>query len=181
MKYYKKIEIDYYDDIINDAVEYLKTQKADIYNKVEATTYYPLDVDEFKKYCPKLDIGFARYGLTCNWVVAYVMKKSSDSPIHIDGYPQSARINLPLLNCEGTKTLFYSGAEFNRRTVNEKTTISAWVMSKTTGLKIEDGVEIDAPTVVLVNQPHSVIMTNKVPRITLSLGFDKDPAFLLED
>lgn len=181
MKYYKKIEIDYYEDIITDAVEYLKNKKPDIYNRVEQTTYYSLDVPEFKQYCPKLDLGFARYGLTCNWVVAYVMKHNKHSPIHVDGYHHSARINLPLVNCEGTITLFYSGGEFNKATLNDKTNIGAWLMSNISGLKIEDRVEIDSPTVVLVNQPHSVIMTEKIPRITLSLGFDKDPAFLLED
>lgn len=181
MQYYKKIEIDFYDEIVQDSVDYLKTQKPDIYNRVQDTTYYPLNVSEFKQYCPKLDAGFMRYGLVCNWVVAYVMTENRHSPIHIDGYPQSARINLPLLNCKGTKTMFYSGGEFKKRTHNAKTSINAWLLSNVHGLKIAGSVEIDAPTVLLVNEPHSVRISDQLPRITLSLGFDKDPVFLLED
>jgi hypothetical protein len=181
MQYYKKIDIDFYDDIVNDAVDYLKTHKPDIYSRTTNTTYHPLDVTEFKKYCTKLDAGFSKYGLTCNWVVVYVMTQNSHSPIHVDGYPQSARINLPLLNCKGSKTVFYSGGEFNKRTFNSKTSIGAWLLSRIAGIRTADSVEIDGPTVVLVNEPHSVLMSEHAPRITLSLGFDKDPVFLLED
>jgi|688.fasta_scaffold10038_20 hypothetical protein len=87
MQYYKKIEIDFYDDIVSDAVDYLKIHKPEIYYRLTNTTYHPLDVTAFKKYCPKLDAGFAKYGLTCNWAVAYVMTQNSHSPIHVDGYP----------------------------------------------------------------------------------------------
>jgi len=181
MRYYKKIEIDFYNEIVQDSIDYLKTQKPDIYDRVQDTTYYPLNISEFKQHCPKLDAGFARYGLTCNWIVAYVMKENRHSPIHVDGYPQLARINLPLLNCKGTRTMFYSGGEFNKRTHNDKTSIGAWLLSGTNEFKIAGSVEIDSPTVLLVNEPHSVIISKDVPRITLSLGFDKDPVFLLED
>jgi hypothetical protein len=109
------------------------------------------------------------------------MTQNSHSPIHVDGYPQSARINLPLLNCKGSKTVFYSGGEFNKRTFNSKTSIGAWILSGTAGIRTADSVEIDAPTVVLVNEPHAVLMSELSPRITLSLGFDKDPIFLLKD
>lgn len=182
MKYYKKIEIDYYEDIIADTLSYLKNQKPDIYNRTIDATYYALDLDEFKKFCPKLDLGFARYGIVCNYAVAFVMKHSSNVPIHIDNYALGdARINLPILNTKGTSTVYYTGGVF-QEIVNPVTKITALRLKSVEGLKRVDSVEIDQATVIRVNEPHNIIMNlNNVPRITLTLGFDKDPVFLLED
>lgn len=181
MKYYKKIDIDFYDDIVSDTLSYLKEQKPEIYNREINATYYVLDLVDFKKYCPKLDAGFARYGLVCNFAVAYVMYKNSDTSIHVDGYPYgNARINLPILNVNGTFTRFYSGGEFIR-VVNPITKVGAFKLTGIKDLRFLDKVEIDKPTVLLVNEPHDVIMDiRNPPRITLSLGFDKDPIFLLD-
>ena len=50
------------------------------------------------------------------------------------------------------------------------------------GLKKVGEVEIDQSTVIRVNEPHMITMNpNNNPRITLTLGFNKDPVFLLVD
>jgi hypothetical protein len=184
MKYYKKIEIDYYDDIVADTLSYLKNQKPDIYNRKIDATYYVLDLDEFKKFCPKLDLGFARYDLICNYAVAFVMHKTSDVKIHIDNYRNknvNARINIPILNTHNTFTTFYTGGIFTPIT-NPLTKITALRLTGIDELKLVDKVEIDKPTVIRVNEPHNIHKLNsEIPRITLTLGFDKDPVFLLED
>jgi hypothetical protein len=182
MKYYKKIEIDYYDEIVADTLKYLKEQKPDIYNKKIEATYYVLDLNEFKKYCPKLDLGFLRYDLICNFAVAFVMHKTSDVKLHIDRYiMNSARINIPILNTNNTFTRFYTGGIFTEVT-NPLTDVTALRLTGFDGLKLVDKVEIDKPTVMRVNEPHDILKLNsEIPRITLTLGFNKDPVFLLED
>jgi len=182
MKYYKKIEIDFYDEIINDTLNYLKNHKPDIYNREINATYYILDLAEFKKFCPKIDLAFARYGIVCDFAVAFVMKTNGDSPLHIDNYARGdARINLPILNTKGTHTRFYTGGIF-REIINPITKIPALSLKAPAGLKRVDSVEIDQATVIRVNEPHDISMDMfNSPRITLSLGFDKDPVFLLED
>jgi len=182
MQYYKKIEIDYFDEIVSDTLTYLKEQKPDIYNKTIKATYYVLDVNEFKNHCPKLDLGFARYDLICNFAVAFVMHKTSDVQLHIDRYSLGkARINLPILNTHNTFTRFYTGGIFTSVT-NPLTNITALRLTDFNGLKLVDKVEIDKPTVMRVNEPHDILKLNsEIPRITLTLGFDKDPVFLLED
>jgi hypothetical protein len=183
MKYYKKIEIDYYDEIIADTLKYLKEQQPNIYNKTIAATYFVLDLNEFKQHCPKLDLGFARYGLVCNFAVAFVMHKTNEVKLHIDNYKDksvSARINLPILNTHNTFTRFYTGGEFTPVT-NPITKITALRLTGITGLKLVDKVQIDAATVMRVNEPHDILkLNNEIPRITLTLGFDKDPVFLLD-
>jgi hypothetical protein len=182
MKYYKKIEIDYYDEIVSDTLNYLRNQKPNIYNRTIDATYYVLDLDEFKKFCPKIDLGFERYGIVCNFAVAFVMKTSQDTPIHVDDYPRGdTRINIPILNTKGTITKFYTGGKF-KEIINPITKIRFLANTNKSTIKVADMVQINQPTIIRVNEPHSVSMyLNESPRITLSLGFDKDPVFLLED
>jgi hypothetical protein len=182
MQYYKKIEIDYFDEIITDTLKYLKEQKPDIYNKKIEATYYVLDLNEFKQHCPKLDLGFARYDLICNFAAVLVMHKTSDVRLHIDTYSMGkARINIPILNTLNTFTRFFTGGEFTEIT-NPLTNITALRLTGPKGLQYVDKVEIDQTTVIRVNEPHDILKINKeIPRITLTLGFNKDPVFLLED
>ena len=181
-RYYQKIEIDYFDEIVSDTLKYLKEQKPDIYNKTIKATYYALNLNEFKKYCTKLDLGFARYDLICNFAVAFVMHKTTDVQIHIDNYVKStARINIPILNTHNTFTRFYTGGIFTSWT-NPLTNITSLRLSGIDGLKLVDKVEIDKATVMLVNEPHDILKLNsEIPRITLTLGFNKDPSFLLDN
>lgn len=182
MQYYKKIDIDFYDVIIADALNYIKEQQPDIYARKINATYNVLDLSELKKFCPKLDLSFAKYNITCNFAVAFVMYKIGDIGIHIDSYPYGdARINIPLLNTKGTYTKFFTGGIF-KEIVNPLTNIHSLRLHSGAGLTQVDSVEIDKTTVIRVNEPHCVFMNSAtVPRITLSLGFDKDPIFLLED
>lgn len=186
MNYYKKIDIDFYDEIVQDTLSYLLHQKPDIYNRNTATSgsFNVLNLEEFKKFCPKLDLGFAKYNLVCNLAVAFVMYDNTQTTIHIDVYKSThinkTRINVPILNTKDTFTRFYEGGEFALYT-NPVTNITNYTMRGIKGLKLVDKVEIDKPTVVRVDVPHDVkIDLKNVPRITLSLGFDKDPVFLVD-
>lgn len=181
MHYFKKIEIDSYQEILNGALRYLKIEEPNVYNRIEDTTYYPLNLEKLIVYCPQLLTAFDRYSLKCNVAVAYVMYSNAHSIIHVDKFYHDARINLPLLNCQGTKTIFFSGGEYEL-VHNPLTLTNAKKIKSFKGLSYHTHVEIDGPTVLRVNEPHTVVMHNKnAPRITLSLGFDKDPIFLLED
>jgi len=182
MRYYKKINIDYYDEVVSDALNYIKQHKPDVYNRTNDASYYLLDVDDFKKHCPKLDLSFAKFNIVCNFVVAFVMNKTTDVSIHVDNYTRGdARINIPLLNTAKTKTRFFTGGHY-KKVINPITNIEHMKLESINGLTYMDGVEIDRATVIRVNEPHDIIMyTESSPRSTLSLGFDKDPVFLLED
>jgi hypothetical protein len=182
MKYYKKIEIDFYNELVSDTLNYLKNQKPDIYNRKINATYYILDINEFKQFCPKLDLAFSRYNIICDFAVAFVMKTNRDSPLHIDNYTRGdARINIPILNTKGTYTRFYTGGIF-KEIINPITKVPALTLKNIDGLQRVDSVEIDQATVIRVNEPHDIFMdVNNSPRITLTLCFDKDPVFLLED
>lgn len=180
MNYFKKIEIDWYQEIVDGALNYLRTEAPDIYNRTNSTTYYPLNLEKLLEYCPQLTTAFDRYGIKCNMAVAYVMYNNSHSMIHVDKFYHDARINLPLVNCTGSKTMFFNGGEYEI-VHNPLTQTNAKKLISSNGLNFKTSVEIDCATVIRVNEPHNVVMGANSPRITLSLGFDKDPVFLLED
>lgn len=180
MLYYKKIDISDYDKIVIECLSYIKS-KDFIYNRRYPASYYPLDFEEFSKNCPLVIKSFDKLGLICNYGAAYVSYNNLQNIVHKDNYTQDARINIPLLNCENTKTNFYKGGDFSEKK-NLSTMTRPWVMSSISDLILVDSVVIDKPTIIRVNEPHQVLMNSKFfPRITLTLGFTVDPIFMLAE
>jgi hypothetical protein len=101
--------------------------------------------------------------------------------MHADGTTDIARINLPLLNCDNTFTHFYSGYELKKWT-NPDTGIYSYSIINQDEVKLAATVEMKKATVVRIIEPHNVELppNNPVPRITLSLRFDRDLGFLLD-
>ena len=177
MKYYNKIELDNLDVIIDKCLGYVRLQE-DIYLRRKSASFYWLDTAKLLDECPEINKSFSKFGLTCNYAAVYITYKKSDATIHVDDYHHKARINIPLLNCKGSFTNFYSNVKFEK-VFNEQTKIPHLRVTNT-DYKLEDRVEIDQPTVILTSEAHMVDMNIAVPpRITLTLGFDKDPVFLI--
>jgi hypothetical protein len=135
-------------------------------------------------WVPEIDAGAAQYGLKCEFIAAYVMHSLNDSGLHSDNHKHEARINFPILNCERTYLEYYSGGisrpHFSPHSSSTGTTTLITPDSTT---KFLGAIEVNQVTVIRVNVPHSVKMFrgSPSPRITLTLGFDKDPVYLLEE
>lgn len=176
MKYHAYIEIDNFEVITKKTLEFIVE-----HNNVNRIGFYWLPWDEYVIYCPEIMTAFSRYNI--NPVAAATITTASlgDSRIHVDAVLQQCRINLPILNCEGSKTEFYSGGEYNTL-YTAGSNIPYHVIKKddTSAIKVDE-VEITKPTVVRVLAPHYVrTNVNTVPRISMSIQFDVDPVFLLE-
>lgn len=180
MRYFKKIEIDDQNLVIAQCKQYIESIDY-IYNRKLHATYYPLDFASFAEKCPLIKTSFKRFSINCNFAAAYVSYNNSHNPIHIDNFVHEARINLPIVNCEYSKTYFYTNGEF-KLAKNSNTNTSPSILYKITDdFKRVDSVVLNSPTVMLVNKPHQVLMDQqKYPRISLTLGFDIDPIFLLK-
>jgi hypothetical protein len=178
-RYYQKIEIDHLDIIKIKCLEYIKTQ-TDIYYQKPLGAYRNLNFTELTACCPELLTAFNRYNIVCTYAAAFVTYRNLDILVHIDNGNNQARINIPLENCKNTFTRFYKGGT-PLSYVNEITgTIATRFIGP--GITLVDQVEIDQATVVRIKAPHSVMMDeDHAPRVTLTLGFDRDPGFLLED
>jgi hypothetical protein len=179
MIYYKKIPLDYFDIIVFKALDYVK-QHDEIYYKKKEASFYPLNTDELLSICPEINLAFAKYNLVCNYAAIYITYKTSDNYVHVDDWHHKARINLPLLNCKDTSTNFYSNVK-TERLVNPNSGLEKYRVINTDYV-LSDSVEIDSATVIMTSEGHKVVMnTTNAPRITLTLGFDKDPVFLIHN
>ncbi len=179
MQYYKKIEIEHLSEIISKCLSYVKKQ-TEIYLQYPLGAYRNLDFQELIKHCPELLTAFNKYNIQPVYAAAFVTYSNSSVHIHIDAGSDLARINIPLQNCKNTFTEFYTGGKLEPY-YNPITGISATKLVGP-GLTLVDKVEIDQATVIRVKEPHSVHMDEQHrPRVTLTIGFDRDPVFLLED
>jgi hypothetical protein len=175
--YYQKIEIDHLDIIKVKCLEYVKTQ-TDIYYQRPLGAYRNLNFVELTTRCPELLTAFNRYNIVCTYAAAFVTYRNAAVIVHIDAGNDQARINIPLENCKNTFTEFYEKGY----SVPYSNPITGTTATKILGAQLIDKVEIDQATVIRIKAPHSVTMDEKfVPRVTLTLGFDRDPVFLLED
>lgn len=175
MKYHKHIDIDNFKVIQQKTLDFISSK-----NNVDRIGFYWMPWKEYTEYCPEILTSFSRYGLTPTGAATITTAKFEHSIVHVDAVQHECRINIPILNCEGSMTEFYSGGEYDiKYTPGEKNPYM--ILKKDSIATKVDEVELNQPTVIKVLQPHYV-RTNlqATPRISLSVQFDIDPVFLLD-
>jgi hypothetical protein len=180
MLYYKKINIVYYDEIINHSLHYVK-QQTEIFNRERPlASFYEMQLEGFLTAVPEVELAFKNLGLKCIRAAVYVMYKTEHTAIHKDCLWPMARINLPLLNCENTYTRFYKNAVTGVSKNPQTGIVSYPVINK--DYELVDTVELTQPTILKVSEAHDVQLDDTpVPRIALTLGFTPNPIFLLNE
>lgn len=173
MRYYKEIDLDNLDVIIEKCLAYVKREEtlSHAWNKLNEKALF--------NACPELQLSFSKYDLICNYAAVVMVGPGSFPPPHVDGKQfASARINLPLMNCKGTRTEFFSNVRIEP---SDAYGLSYYIVTNTDYV-LEDSFELSKATVMRVKEPHRVaVPLNGYRRLSLTLGFDKDPIFLLED
>jgi hypothetical protein len=107
------------------------------------------------------------------------MWDNKDCLPHKDYTDSIARVNFPILNCEGTRTVFYDNLKSKRLILP---TGAPFYMTMNKDYVEVDSVEVTQATIVRISEGHSVIMNEeKFPRITLTLSFTPDIGLLLDD
>lgn len=175
MIYYKKLPFDNYRLLTEQGLSYVKTREDILTKKAGVNLIYAGHRAELIEHIPSLDL-FSQFGLCVTSVMFYVMYNDLQSGIHSDSWPREARINIPILNCEGSRIEFWDGVIYEDRINPRGVAVKVGVSG--TG-EFKDSVELDMPTVILVNVPHRSYVGPNTPRITMSLDFDKCPSFLL--
>lgn len=91
-----------------------------------------------------------------------------------------ARINIPILNCQGTFTKFFQGNEIET-VINNPQGMPLHQLKSFANLKEIASCEINCPTVLSVKTLHCVIVPPraKIPRVMISVRVDPDPVYLL--
>jgi len=178
MLYYKLLEIENIDVIIQKCLQYAKTIDTAYYRIL--SSWNPIKESELVDACPELVTELQKYNLTIRMAALHVMYLPAHGAIHIDNYHAQTRINIPLLNCANTYTNFYESDGEPTKFVNPKSGVTIWY--PTGECRLVDRVELTQATIIRTKVFHSVDLPkdNPVPRISLTLGFDKDPVFMLE-
>ena len=178
MIFYKKLDINNHTLLTKEAHDFVLSQ-SNIYNRSAKINLITANLNDALSAMPSLNI-FNHLNIKITKVLFFVLYDNKQCGIHSDSWTNSARINVPVLNCKDSVLEFWSGVEWYSVINAQGNTVK--IGKDGTG-KLECEVVIDRPTVVSVNEPHRVVMKNdsKIPRITLSLDFDRCPSFLLTD
>ena len=179
MQYWKRIQVDKTDIIIKKSLEFLKSKSNFFDKKTYRGPFINLTHLNFLEYVPEIQESFFKLGLFCEDANIYLMWKNNDSIPHKDYTDSIARINIPLLNCEGTWTTFYENVQSKRLML--PTGAPFYATTNRDYVEV-DRVETNQPTIVRISEGHNVIMDeNRSPRIMLTLSFNPDPGLLLDD
>lgn len=179
MQYWKHIDIDHYDTIVSKTLDFIKTKTVHMDRKKYRGPFINLPHYDFIKHVPEVNLAFKKYGLFFEDANIFLMWDNRDCVPHKDYTDSIARVNLPILNCEGTKTLFYENLKSKRLILP---TGAPFYMTMNKDFRQVDEVEMTQATIVRISEGHSVIMNeSNFPRITLTLSFTPDVGLLLDD
>jgi hypothetical protein len=179
MKYWKRIKMKDLETIQHKSLKYIKNNR----DKFVDAPFSPINFKSFVEAVPEFMSAFEEYDITPVQVSAYIMYSNSDGAAHKDYLTDSARINIPIINCENSWTNFYKlvvpGTE-PKVVVNSKG--QPYISYSPEDIVLEDRVQIIEPTIIRPLEIHSIEMDDtRVPRITLTVCTRPVPEFLLMD
>lgn len=182
MQYFKEIDVENFDTIVTKTLNYVY-EKTDLTTNIPSVEWHEIPLQDFLDNVPELKTSFEKFNLVPNLIGLVIIYQPNQNKIHRDSYWHSARINFPILNCERTFTEFYSGVKFEKTFVIPYNGLSTFkIINSEQDFVFEDRVELKKATVMRVHEAHKVVMpdSNPLPRISLSVGFNIDPVFLLD-
>jgi len=173
MEYWKRVNIGDYESYAPKFLEYhYKKSMIDFWN--------PIKLNSIKDTVPELIEGLKPFGEIKE--ISLLVLNTDSSTLHIDhtaglNAGVEARINIPILNVEGSITAFFElepQYAKNHFPPSKGGTIS-WPPIYRDFLKPITTVIVDSPTILRTSRPHTVYCkTNKFPRITLTISLMND-------
>lgn len=196
MRYFKYIDIDNYQTIKEKSIKFV----SDRYPNNGQSSFRQFDWNTYVEYCPEILIAFTKYDLIPYTGYIYSIYDQDSSPLHLDyisDIHNKCRINIPIFNCEYSKTFYYrkliNNLEVDRviqqdimtdpnNKSNSKFINYIKFDENDPMLEKVDEVVVDRPTIIRVQEPHRVMVdSNHIPRVVLTIHTYKDPVYLLED
>ena len=169
--YYKRIKIANLDIIVSKIKSFL--EKENFINSTDKG-YIPLEKISILLNCPEIFQSFSQLGFEIKGFAIYKTFKN-DTPVHVDQSTYKARINIPILNCVGTHTIFYKADTVLPIQQDYK---NLELIPCINEIEV-DRITIDQPTVIRIDRPHRVLMNEQAsPRICLTVRCEPDPILL---
>lgn len=169
MQYYKEFTDLDISLITTDTIAYLH-KYTNCFTRNSNYIFDGIDVDysQFIKNVPSCQISFATLGLIPVRFMIFILGATSVA-MHRDtnATKRSVRINIPILNCEHSETLFFkmkSNAEYSPNII-------------ASDYEFADRIILRHPTALAVGEAHQVRMLESIfPRISLSVFFQGNSA-----
>jgi hypothetical protein len=192
MLYFKKVEAGNYKKYAEDFLLYFIRNR----NDLSKFSYIPNNVfwnafkeEHYETYLDENPIfreGLSRFGRINE--ISLLILRGDTSTLHVDhetgaNVGVKARLNIPILNCEGSYTEFFKFPEevYNQHEVNAGKTLY-WSNEIRNTQKPVTVVELIQPTILRTSEPHTVRCSHcKFPRISLTISFEDDVVKYLDE
>lgn len=176
MIYYKKLDLDF------ETVAQKTRAYASIHRDKIKTFWTNINFENFVKHVPEIVTMFKPLNITPSRVslITAVTQDRLDPGIHRDHSSIPVRINVPILNCEYSQTKFWKTTSEPTVDVIPGTDIPYFYL-KEVDCQLVDILVLDQPAAIRVSEPHSVHVGEKVPRLALTIEFEEDIEYLLND
>lgn len=178
MTYYKIIDAGNFQEYAKHFLEYYNKNKD---NFLPVNSFWNPLKPECMQHCldnnKEFAAGISGFGEIKQLAVLILYK---DGSLHIDADYQRgvmARLNIPLLNCEGSVTAFYDPMKMKLypNFFDYKSGTITWQTKLRKMVKPIDQIELNQPTILRTSSPHTVFCNScEVPRISLTVSFKKD-------
>jgi hypothetical protein len=173
LKYWKRFALTHLEAIQAKALKFALA----LPNIASGRVWIGLDMKAFRRAVPELTIALAKHQVSAPYAAIIAVTNPDGMTKHVDavGPGVMARLNIPLLNCEGSITEFYTYPH---------EPILVHTIGGVPYMELEypdqcvkvDEVELNQPTLLRVSEPHRVVnVSNKLPRLALSIQLSPDP------
>lgn len=140
--------------------------------------WHSFAIEHFLKTIPEFQEMFDSINLTV--IKVAVLCTQGDDLIHVDTGPETARINIPLLNCENTFTRFFEN--HGKTTTRLLSKDISYTFIDPNSCTLIEQFTLTQPTVIRVDIPHQVLVPNPtLPRIVCTVFFKENIDYLLKN
>lgn len=177
--YWKYIDLENLEVIQKKTIEFLHNKTTYLDRSKYRGPFENLKRYNFLNIIPEITESFRKLDLFPDDASLYITFKNSDSVPHKDYTDSIARVNIPILNCEGTFTTFYENIKVQKLILP---TGAPYFMTYNNDYYEVDRMPFNQPAIVRISEGHNILMDeNRFPRITLTISTTPDAGLLLDD
>ena len=175
-KYYHYVDLPNWQQVSADILAWI-TNNTDYTTNKAIRGYVSPDKDRIFAELPQIQTMFDSINSKV-YNMAFIFRNNHIyTEPHYDGVKCSARINLPILNCENTHTIFYELKEGAVMQSIHDIRGNRQLNVKFADCYKVDQVELNKPLVLCINELHGIFVPaeNALPRISVTFYVDPDP------
>jgi hypothetical protein len=176
MKYYKYLDLLGWEEVAEKIKIYLMLRPY-LCDEVANGPWTNADLEELYVEIPELVKLFEPLNITINNVSFFTQSRKICN-IHRDACTENFRINIPIINCEGSITRFFKSTKPPILTTQPNGI--PYEIEDSSGCILVASAEVIKPTLLRVREPHQVVIFHaNYPRITCTIKFNEDVEHLL--